>query len=389
MNQEMEAIRFHTGRPDYALVSRWLQSCNFTRYMATMTAPVAALPAAPSPQGEAKRSEMRGVRKAAILLTTLGDDTCAAILRQLTEEQVHDVTREISRLTGVSDDERRHVLEEFASAHSNAGLFGSGGIEYATSVLVTAFGPETGKRMADRVLKSLGFEMATIDSLQKADPQALAKVIHREHPQTIALILSHVGPSHAAKLLAALPATLRPDVARRMATLDQISPEVVNKIAKTIGAKLRLLGETSLEAFGGVRAVAEVLNRVDTSTSEEILKQVTDDDPNLGQTIKNLMFVFEDLLHVDQQAMRTIVGKLDRKVLVMALKGSASRIKDHFTGLMSARAAEMLAEDMEALGPVRIRDVEEAQQQIIAIARQMEAEGALSLRPSSGDKFVV
>jgi len=356
--------------------------------MATMTAPVAALPAAP-PQGEAKRSEMRGVRKAAILLTTLGDEACASILRQLSEEQVHDVTREISRLTGVTDDDRRQVLEDFATAHSNSGIFGAGGIEYATSVLVAAFGAETGKRMADRVLKSLGFEMATIDSLQKADPQALAKVIHREHPQTIALILSHVGPSHAAKLLAALPAAQRPDVARRMATLDQISPEVVNKIAKTIGAKLRLLGETSLEAYGGVRAVAEVLNRVDTSTSEEILKQVTDDDPNLGQTIKNLMFVFEDLLHVDQQAMRTLVGKLDRKVLVMALKGCASRIKDHFTGLMSARAAEMLAEDMEALGPVRIREVEEAQQQIIAVARQMETEGIISLRPSTGDKFVV
>jgi flagellar motor switch protein FliG len=213
--------------------------------------------------------------------------------------------------------------------------------------------------------------------------------VHREHPQTIALVLSHIGPSHAAKLLTALPEKVRADIARRMAVLDQISPNVVNKIAKTLGAKLRVLGESGLETYGGVRVVAEVLNRVDTSTSDGILNEITEADANLGQTIRNLMFVFDDLLHLDSNAMRTLSAKLDRKQTVMALKGCSAQVRSHFTSAMSARAAEMLMEDMEALGPVRIREVEEAQQMIIATARQLEAEGQLSLKPSSGDQYVV
>lgn len=349
----------------------------------------AAPPATALPLSAPGAPKPTGVRQAAILLTSIGDENCAAVLRHLTEDQVHEVTREISRLGSVSDEERNLVLESFEDTVKRGRMFGPGGIDYATSVLIAAFGPETGKRMAERVLKSLGTETASIDSLQKADPQHLAKVVQREHPQTIALVLSHVGPSHAAKLLTALPDKVKADVIRRMAVLDQISPEVVNKIAKTLGARLRLLGESSLESYGGVRAVAEVLNRVDSATSDGILGQIADQDPNLGQTIRHLMFVFEDLLHVDTQAMGVLISKVDRKALTVALKGCTAQIKDHFTSVMSARATETLLEDIEALGPVRIRDVEEAQQAIIATARQLETEGLLSLKPSSGDQYVV
>jgi flagellar motor switch protein FliG len=267
-------------------------------------------------------------------------------------------------------------------------LFAPGGIDYATSVLMSAFGQETGKRMADRVLKSLGTEIASIDSLQKADPQHLAKVIEREHPQTIALVLSHVGPSHAAKLLAALPDKVRADAVRRMAALDQISPEIVNKIAKTLGAKLKLLGESNLESYGGVRAVADVLNRIDASTSVDILREVSEADYTLGQAISNLMFVFDDLLQVDSETIKTLSSKVDRKMLVLALKGSTAQMRTLFTSVMSARAAEMLFEDIQALGPVRIREVQEAQQGIIAIARQLESEGQLSLKGGGGEYVV-
>jgi flagellar motor switch protein FliG len=354
-----------------------------------MASPTLASPVMTPPLGPPKAHKRMSVRQAAILLTSVGDENCAAVLRHMTEDHVHEVTREISRLGTVSDEERTVVLETFAEVTEKGQVFDTGGIEYATSVLVAAFGPETGKRMAERVLKSLGTETANIDTLQKADPQHLAKVVHQEHPQTIALVLSHIGPSQAAKLLAALPEKVRGNVIRRMAMLDQISPDVVNKIAKTLGARLRLLGESSLESYGGVRAVAEVLNRVDTSTSDGILGQISEQDPTLGQTIRHLMFVFDDLLNVDQAAMRVLAGKIDRKVLVMALKGCAVRVKEHFTSVMSARAAESLGEDMEALGPVRIREVEEAQQVIIEIARKLEFEGQLSLKPSSGDQYVV
>jgi flagellar motor switch protein FliG len=173
-----------------------------------------------------------------------------------------------------------------------------------------------------------------------------------------------------------------------MAALDRISPDVINKLAKAVCAKLRVLGETNLESCGGVRAVAEVLNRVDLSTSEDILVSITSEDPALGGTIRQLMFVFEDLLRVTQDDLRVILGKLDRKILTLALKGCSPQVKKHFTGLLSSRAAEMLEEDLQALGPVRIRDVQAAQQQIIDEARTLQAEGRINLASSGSDEFV-
>ena len=328
---------------------------------------------------------LSGRRKAAILLTFIGSQASAAILRQLTEEEVHEIAREITLLPNATEEERESVLRDFAARAERPDSLGVGGVEYATSVLLSAFGPEAGKRMTERLLKAISTETPDIDSLRKADPEHLAKIVHREHPQTIALILCYLGTAQAAKLLSELPAALRADVVRRMAALDQISPEVVNRIAKIIGGKLRIV---SLEAYGGVRAVAEVLNHMNNTTTEEILNSVGNEDPKLGQTIRHLMFVFEDLLNVSQESMRTLIGRLDRKLLTTALKGGSPNIKGHFTSLMSGRAKEMFEEDMQALGPVRIKDVEEAQQKIIAVARQLQDEGAISLSSSGSEQFV-
>ena len=338
--------------------------------------------------GIASRAPIRGIRKAAILLTSVGDRIGAEILRTMAEEEVHDLTREISLLAGVTDEERNQVLNEFLQVTQSPHFIIPGGVEYATSVLMAAFGPDAGKRMAERLMKSIGNETPMVDSLRKADPQHLAKIVHREHPQTIALILCHLGTSHAAILLSALPAKLRTEVTRRMAALDQISPEVINKLAKTVYAKLRLVGESSLESCGGVRAVAEVLNRVDSTTSEDILTTITEEDSALAGTIRQLMFVFEDLLRVSLDELRIILGKVDRKVLTLSLKGCSPQVKKNFKGVLSSRAAEMLEEDLQALGPVRIRDVQTAQQHIIDEARKLQTEGKISLQPSATDEFV-
>ena len=329
-----------------------------------------------------------GRRKAAILLTSIGNQASAAILRQLTEEEVHDITREISLLPSATEVERQSVLSDFVAKSERPGTLGAGGIEYATSVLLTAFGPESGQRMADRLLKSISTETPSIEALRKAAPQHLAMIVQNEHPQTIALIMCHLGTPQAAKLLSELPATLRSDVTRRMAVLDKISPEVVNRIAKIIGGKLQVAGQSSMGAYGGIRAVAELLNQVDNTTSEELLQTISDEDPSLGQNIRNLMFVFEDLMKVSQESMRALIGRTDRKVLTTALKGCGGKLKGHFTALMSGGAREMLEEDMQVLGPVRIRDVEEAQRKIIAIARQMQAEGVINLSVGGAEEFV-
>jgi flagellar motor switch protein FliG len=231
--------------------------------------------------------------------------------------------------------------------------------------------------------------MANFDALQKADPQQLAKFIHSEHPQTIALILSQLNSSQAAGLLESLPPEMRPDVALRMANLDQISPEIISKIAGIIGQKLKALGEFSRESYGGIRAVAEMFNRLDSGTSKEILESIEPVNPALVETIRHLMFVFEDLLLIDQNGLKEVLAKADRKLLTVALKGTSDQLRNHFMQCMSQRGAEMLREDMDALGPIKIKEVEAAQQQIIAIVRQLESDGTLNLKGTVGEQYVV
>ncbi len=236
---------------------------------------------------------------------------------------------------------------------------------------------------------TLSSETLSFDALQKTDPQQLAKFIHNEHPQTIALVLSHLNPSQAAGLLTSLPSDLRSDVALRMASLDQISPEIISKIATVIGSKLKSLGELSREAYGGVHAVAEMVNRMDSNTAKGILEHIEEQNPLLGETIRHMMFVFEDLLLLDSNAIKEVLSKVDRKILTVALKGTSDQLRNHMLEAMSQRGAEMLREDMDALGPVKIKEVEAGQQQIIAVVRQLETEGVISLKATSGEQYVV
>ena len=334
-------------------------------------------------------SALPGIRKAAVLMIILGEQTSAEILRQLDEEEVQAIGREVARITSITNEQAESIVEEFYQMSMARDYVLKGGIDYAKKMLMSAFGPDHAKKLMDRLVKTLGSEIASFDTLQRADPQQLAKFIHNEHPQTIALVLSHLNASQAAGLLISLPAELRADVALRMASLDQISPEIISKIAAIIGDKLKALGELSRESYGGVRAVSEMFNRLDSVRSKEILEAVEQIDGNLVATIRHLMFVFEDLLLVGKEAIKEILGKVDRKILTVALKGTSEQLKAHFMEGMSQRGAEMLKEDMEALGPVKIKEVEAAQQQIIAVVRQLESEGAISLKGAVGEQYVV
>ena len=335
------------------------------------------------------QESLTGLRKAAMFLILLGDKSSAEIIKQLSEDEVQQVSREIARLESISADNAESLLEEFYQMNMAHDFVVRGGMDYAKKMLNQAFGPEVAKKLIDRLSKSVGGEFASLDVLQKVDPQQLAKFIHNEHPQTIALVLSHLNPSQAAALLVSLPSELRSDVALRMGVLDQISPEIVNKIASVIGKKLKAIGEYSRESYGGIRAVAEMFNRLDSGTSKEILTSIEAHNPNLVETIRHLMFVFEDLLMIDAIQLKDITGKVDRKVLTLALKGTSDQLRDHFLATLSARGAEMMKEEMEAMGPVRIKDVEAAQQQIIAIVRQLEAEGVITMKGTVGEQYVV
>jgi flagellar motor switch protein FliG len=335
------------------------------------------------------REALRGPRKAAAVLASLGEQASGDILKYLNEDEVDLVSRAVARLGHVSAEAAEALLEEFHQMTIAQDFAVRGGIEYAKKMLYSAFGPDTARKLLDRLSKSLGADIATFDALQKADPQQLAKFIHKEHPQTIALVLSHLNASQAAALLVSLPPSIRADVAVRMASLDQISPEVVQKIASVIGQKLKALGEFSRESYGGVRAVAEMFNRLESGAGKDLLTAIEQQDPNLFETIRHLMFVFEDLLLIDSQGIKEIIARVDRKILTVAMKGTSEQLQARIMEAMSQRGAEMLREDIDALGPVKIREVETAQQQIIGIVRQLESEGAISLKGAVGEQYVM
>jgi flagellar motor switch protein FliG len=329
-----------------------------------------------------------GAQKAALLMLSIGDEASSSILRELDEEEIQLISQQIARVNAVTSTETERVLEEFYQMSVARNYVIKGGIEYARKILMNAVGPDQAKRMLDKLMKSLGNETLSFDALQKTDPQQLAKFIHSEHPQTIALVLSHLNASQAGGLLMSLPAELRADVALRMASLDQISPEIISKIATVIGHKLKALGEISRESYGGVESVAEMFNRLDSNTSKEILEHIESVNPKLVESIRHLMFVFEDIMVLDINAIKEVLSRVDRKILTIALKGTSEEMKSHMLKAMSQRGAEMLREDMEALGAVKIKDVEAAQQQIIGVVRALEAEGTVSLKGGGGNEYV-
>ena len=331
---------------------------------------------------------MKGIQKAAVLMVILKEDASAEVLKQMDDSEVQRIGREIARIPSITSEMAEAVLSEFYEMIVAQDYVLKGGIDYARKVLTTAFGGEYARKLIDRVTKSLSSDNANFDALQKADPQQLANFIQNEHPQTSSLILSHLGPTAAARLLGYLPIDLRADVALRMASLDQISPEIIAKIALIIGDKMKALGENNRETYGGIHAVAEMFNRLDQNEGISILEKMAASDPKLCENIRHLMFVFEDLVKIDQVGIRALLERVDRKVLSIALKGTSDDLKNHFLNVMSKRGAEMLREDMDALGPIKMRDVENAQQEVISNARALEAEGALNLRNVEDDQYV-
>ncbi len=352
--------------------------------MQTTTYPEASLETSAPQQAVA----LRGERKAAILIVALGPEVGSKLLRALREDEVEVLSREITRLPKFHPSQIQSVLDEFYQIMLGQRYMLEGGVGYTRRLLSEAFGDETSQNIIDRVLKSMGGDAATFDQLQKVDPRQLAKLVYNEHPQIIALILSRLVPAQAAALLQALPAEIRADVVSRVASLDQLSPEIIARIAAFIDRRLKSLGEFSRQSYGGVRAVAEMLNRMERSTSDELLSAVAADQAGMAETIRNLMFVWEDILTIDKEGMTVILAQVDRKILGTALKGSGPKMTAHFTQHMSQRAAAMLIEDIEAMGPVRIREVESAQQKIIANLRQLQTQGLISTSQDGNDQYV-
>jgi len=331
---------------------------------------------------------MVGARKAAILMVLLGDEASAGIFRFLQEDEVQEISKEISRLGEINLQVADGVLEDFYRLSVAQNFLARGGPEFAKKLLVKAFGTESSKKLLDYLNISMQSTLVGFDNLQKADPVQLSKFIQSEQPQTIALVLAHLNSSQAAALLSSLPAGLRADVVMRMANLEQISPDVISKITSILEQKLRSLGDFSRESYGGIRAVAELINRMETKSAAAILEKIETENPALALSIRNLMFVFDDVLLIDDQGMREILQRVDKKALTVALKGTSEDLRNQFFRNMSSRAVEMMKEDMEVLGPVKVKDVENAQQQIVSIIRKLDESGVISLKGGGGDEYI-
>jgi len=341
-----------------------------------------------SSPGMSLQNSLTGLQKAAIVLLSLGPTASAGILKQLSEDEVEAITASIAKLDAVTSQQTESVLGEFQLAVSTRNVDTQGGLERTRAMLTEAFGQDHATRLVDRIAKTLDRDGPDFSNLRRVDPQQLAKFIQDEHPQTIALVLSHLDPTQAAALIAALPVEKRSDIAVRMASLEQISPEAVRTIATVIGQKLRNLGELSREACGGVRAVADMLNRLDPNNCSQLLDTVEKENPELFESVRRFMFVFDDLAALDASGFKELVGAVDRKVLMIALKGTSEELKKRFTESLSQRGAEMMKEDMAALGPVKIKEVDAAQQQIITLARQLEKDGTISLKNSPAEQYI-
>lgn len=336
------------------------------------------------------KSEMKGLRKAALLLITLGDKTASEVLRTLTPIDVQRITAEIASIQFVPHETSIQILEEFGKMVATQEYLTLGGAEYAEKLLEAAFGDDEAKRLLNRALRARTTKSLDLEDLTKSDPGELVKLIQDEQPQTVALILAHMGAKVGSALLALLPDEARGPVVERLARMGQLSGDTVQNVLLALKKKFQEMGRHHDRlAYGGVSAVAGLLNNMDPTVSKAVLEAVEQSDPNLAVSIRDVMFTFEDLLTVPANAIRECLGAIDKKTLAVALKGASEELKAHITKGMSSRAAEMLTEDMDALGPVRLRDVAKAQMEIVNSLRALEAEGKISLRNEKEDAFVV
>ncbi len=333
-------------------------------------------------------ASMSGVRKAAILMVAVGEEVAKEIMRQLPEADVQRIAEELADLRGVNSEISAEVLEEFWEMLATQNFMMQGGYDYASRLLVETFGKERATDLLMLVRRAQEASHGNLAKLQRTDPQQLGKLLDSEHPQTIALVLAHLDPRRASIVLDSLSEERKVVSVQRLAEMRQFSPEMAQKVAFILHRRLESVGDTQRKSYSGYKAVADLLNRVNAEEAKRILEAIEETQPELALSIRNLMFTFEDLLTVPPASIREIVAGVDKRQLALALRGANEELRAQIFKAMSSRAVEMLKEDMEVLGPVRSREVAAAQQEILNLARRLEAEGKIILKLETGDEMV-
>jgi flagellar motor switch protein FliG len=330
---------------------------------------------------------LTGKQKAAILLISLGPDVSAQVYKHLTEEEIEKLSLEISSVKKVDNQLKEDVIEQFHQIVQAQDYIAQGGIGYAKTVLEKAFGKQEATNIINRLTSTL--QVRPFDFARRADPQQVFNFIQGEHPQTIALVLSYLDPEQAGQILSALPQEMQADVAKRIATMDSTSPEIISQVEQVLEKNISASFTEDYTQTGGIQAVVEVLNGVDRSTERTILDSLEIQDPELAEEIKKRMFVFEDIVILDNRAIQRVIREVENEDLRLALKVASDEVKDIVFKNMSQRMAETVKEEMEYMGPVRLRDVEEAQTRIVATIRRLEDVGEIVIARGGGDDIIV
>jgi flagellar motor switch protein FliG len=332
---------------------------------------------------------LSGVRKAAIFLVAVGDEVGKKLLQNLAETDVQRLTEEIADLRGVPPELSLEVIEEFHEMLETQQYMLHGGLDYAAKLLVDTFGKQRAEDLMALVRRAQEASQSDMTVLQRVDPQQLGKFLESEHPQTIAVVLAHLDARRGSTVIDSLSEERRVEAIRRLAAMRQFSPEMAQRVAIILHRRLENMGDTGRKAYSGFKAVADLLNRMESEQTKKILDEIEAADVAMALNIRNLMFTFEDLVTIPPASIREIVAAADKRQLALALRGAQEDLRAHVFAAMSSRAADMLKEDMEVMGPVRAREVAGAQHEVLALARNLEAEGKVILKLEQGDDFVV
>jgi flagellar motor switch protein FliG len=338
---------------------------------------------------ESQRQRLSGVRKAAIFLVAVGDELGRKILQNLAEPDVRRLTEQIAELRAIPPEVSLEVIEEFHEMLETQQFMMHGGLDYASKLLVDTFGKQRAEDLLALVKRAQEASQSDLAMLEKVDPQQLGKFLESEHPQTIAIVLAHLDARRGSIVIDSLSEERRVEAIRRLAAMRQFSPEMAQRVAMVLHRRLENMGETGRKAYSGFKAVADLLNRMEAEQTSRMLQEIEAADPAMALSIRNLMFTFDDLVTIPPASIREIVSAADKRQLALALRGAQDELRAHVFAAMSSRAAEMLKEDMEVMGPVRAREVAGAQQEILTLARTLEAEGKVILKLEQGDDFIV
>lgn len=336
----------------------------------------------------AKSEKLTGIQKAAILFITLGPDASSGIIKKLPEKDIQKITYEIANITSVKSEQRLAILDEFMGMNKAKDFLLEGGVEYARNLLSKALGSQRAKDILEKVMEETQ-QYRPFSIVRKADAHQLLNVMSNEHPQTIALIMCYMQPDKAAQIMSELPLDLQSEVSYRIATMSSISPMVVKEIEKVLNGKLSSVIRTDSAVIGGIDSLVDILNQVDRTTEKNITEGLEREDAELAEKIKESMFVFEDIITLDDVSIQRILREVDVKDLSLALKGCSEEVANIIFKNQSKRAAASLKEDMEFLGPVRLMDVEKAQQKIVGILRRLDEAGEIVLSRGGEDAIIL